>query len=260
MPLIPLVGVSALVPTDFPVTGVKNMNSINTKPCVLTNLNIKVSFEELVRKIRTGTKRPDILATMEQTLQRVNNIWNPGIVYRWLPFGQDENDPGKSIVLGNKPVILDLGHSTRFVHRADQVLVAIYSAGKELEEESQRASDDQELLISYLLDLVGLLVLEKTGEIITKLAEQRAAELGWGVSPFLSPGSVHGWELRDQLKLCSLLPLNEIKITVSDDAVLSPFKSLSCLIGIGEGYEATRVGTTCQVCSKNKDCEMKQLS
>jgi len=235
------------------------MNTINTKPCLLTNLNIKVSFEELVQKIRTGTKRPDILATAKHTLQKVHDIWNPGIVYRWLPLEQGENDPKTSIVLGNNPVILNLGYSARFVENADHVLVAAYSIGKAFEEEAQKASDDQELLISYLLDITGLLVLQKTGETINKIAEQRAKELGWGVGPFLSPGSVHGWELQDQLKLCSLLPLNKINITISDDAVLSPLKSLSCLLGIGEGYKATRVGTTCQVCSKNNDCEIKQL-
>ncbi len=235
------------------------MININTTPCALTDLNIEVGFEELVKKIRTGTKRPDILATAEQTLQEVNNIWNPGIVYRWLPFGQSEAEPGKSIVHSNNPVILDLGHSARFTKEASQVLVAAYSVGKELDEETRKAADKQELLVSFFLDLIGLLVLEKTGEIINKMVEQRATELGWGVSPFLSPGSVHGWELEDQLKLCSLLPLNEINITISDDAILSPFKSVSCLIGIGKGYEATHVGTTCRVCSKNNDCEMKQL-
>lgn len=235
------------------------MKNINTTPCALTDLNIEVGFEELVRKIRTGTKRPDILATAKQTLQNVSNIWNPGIVYRWLPFGQSKAEPGKSIIHSNNPISLDLGYSSRFTKKASQVLVAAYYAGKELEKETQKAADNQELLVSFILDLIGLLVLERTGEIINTIVEQKAAELDWGVSPFLSPGSVHGWKLEDQLKLCSLLPLNEINVSISGEAVLSPFKSLSCLIGIGEGYEATRVGTTCQVCSKNNDCEMKQL-
>jgi hypothetical protein len=137
--------------------------------------------------------------------------------------------------------------------------VAAYSAGSAIEEETQKSSENEELLIAFFLDLIGLLVLEKTGDIVKKIAEQQAADLGWGVSPFLSPGSIHGWELEDQLNLCSLLPLNEIGLQVRNDAVLVPFKSLSCLIGIGAGYKTTYVGTTCQVCSKSDDCQMKQL-
>ncbi len=138
-------------------------------------------------------------------------------------------------------------------------MVAVYSAGYEIEKETRKCSENEDFLVSYLLDLISLLVLEKTGDIVKKIAELKAAELGWGVSPFLSPGSIHGWELKEQLKLCSLLPLDEINVRIRDDAVLIPFKSLSCLIGIGAGYRATLVGTTCQVCSKNDVCQMKQL-
>jgi len=235
------------------------MQNLNTQSYTLTDLNIGVSFEELVKKIMPGTNRPDILSIAEKTLRRVDRIWDPGIVYRWLPVEQSQTEATRSIIHSSNPVILDLGYSSRFVGGASHVLVAVYSAGKELEEEIRKAVDKQELLAAFLLDLIGLLVLEKMGEIINKLVEKKAAELCWGVSPFLSPGSVHGWELGDQLKLCSLLPLNEINVIVSDNAVLSPFKSLSCLIGIGKGYKATRVGSACQVCSKNNDCEMKQL-
>lgn len=94
------------------------MQNIDTQAHVLTELNIEVVFEELVKKIRTGAKRPDILATAEQTLQKVSNIWDPGIVYRWLPFVQSKTDLDKSIVHSNNPVILELGHSTRFVKEA----------------------------------------------------------------------------------------------------------------------------------------------
>jgi hypothetical protein len=238
---------------------IEEMSPIDTKPIVIKDLDIEVTAESLFKKIRTGTNRPDILATAEETLTKVNKIWRPGIVYRWLSVERNQATPGTITIHNSPQTTFDLGHSNRFVEEASQVLVAAYSAGKEVDAETRKASDNQEMLVSFLLDTIALLVLEKTGNIINKLAEEKAAELGWGVSPFLSPGSVHGWELEDQLKLCSLLPLNEINVTITDNAVLSPFKSLSCLIGIGKGYKSTHVGSTCRVCSKNTDCEMKQL-
>lgn len=235
------------------------MYNFDTQPQALTELNIEISFPELEGKIQTGTKRPDILATAEKTLNRVNNIWDPAIVYRWLPFEQSDPASGLSVIRGNDgPITLDLGYSATFLKKASYALVAVYSAGDRLEQETQKASDNQEFLVAFLLDLIGLLVLEKTGNIVNKVAEQKAAELGWGVSPFLSPGSIHGWELEDQLKLCPLLPLDQIGVRLRDNAVLTPFKSLSCLIGIGPEYQASLVGTTCQVCSKNQDCQMRQ--
>ncbi len=236
------------------------MPNRDTQVQTLTDLNIEVHFEELAKKIQTGTKNPDLLATAEDTLKGVNNIWNPKIIYRWLPFEQSKTEPGKCVINSNSsPVVLDMGHSAKFIKAARYVLVAAYSMGVEIENESRKSSENKAFLVSFILDLIGLLVLEKTGNIVKKIAELKAAELGWGVSPFLSPGSIHGWELEEQSKLCSLLPLNDINVHIRDDAVLIPFKSLSCLIGIGPEYKTTLVGTTCQVCSKNDVCQIKQL-
>jgi hypothetical protein len=236
------------------------MEHLDTRSYTLENLNVQVTFDELCERIQTGTKRPDILATAEKTLHKVNNIWNPSIVYRWLKFGfRDSPAPQCCVYSGSGPVDFDLGHSALFLKGADIVLIAAYSAGREIEFEGANALKNEDLLVAYMLDLIGLLVLEKTGDIVIRIAEEKATEFAWGVSPFLSPGSIHGWELEEQLKLCSLLPLNDINMVIRDDAVLSPFKSLSCLIGIGKGFETDRVGTTCNVCSRNKNCEMQKL-
>ncbi len=235
------------------------MQKIDTQPHTLTELNIEIDFEELAKKIQTGQKRKDILTTAEKTLTKVNNIWNPAIVYRWLHIDPSETQHGKSVIRSdNGPTVLNLGHSSTFIKDASYILVAAYSAGSEIEKEIQKSSEKEELLVSFFLDLIGLLILEKTGDMVNRLAEQKASDFGWGVSPFLSPGSIHGWELEEQLKLCPLLPLDDINLQIRDDAVLVPFKSLSCIIGIGPKYKTTLVGTTCQVCSKKNDCLMKQ--
>ncbi|MCP3889856.1 MAG: hypothetical protein GY702_13425 [Desulfobulbaceae bacterium] len=234
------------------------MQNLNTAPQALTDVKIEINLDELIAKLQTGSTRPEIVATAKTTLERVNNIWNPAIVYRWLPIKQSEKEPEKSVIQSDEPVDLDLGHSSIFIKDASYALIAAFSAGDEIEKETQRASDSKEILISFILDLIGLLVLEKAGDMVKEIAEEQARELGWGVSPFLSPGSIHGWELEDQLKLCPLLPLDKIDLQIREDAVLMPFKSLSCLIGIGAGYETTKVGTTCQVCSKNETCQMRQ--
>ena len=236
------------------------MLSLDTQAHALTELNIEIGFPELEGKIQTSTKRPDILAIAEKTLSKVNNIWDPAIVYRWTYFEESGTAPGLSVIRSNDgPVTLDLGHSSTFMKKASYALLAVYSVGSRLEEETRKASDNQDFLVAFILDLIGLLVLEKTGNIVKRVAEQKAAELGWGVGPFLSPGSIHGWKLEEQLKLCPLLPLDQIGVRLCGDALLTPFKSLSCLIGIGLEYEASLVGTTCQVCSKNQDCLMRQL-
>lgn len=88
---------------------------------------------------------------------------------------------------------------------------------------------------AYFIDLLGLIVLEKTGHVIKRIAEKQAQKSGWGVSPFMSPGSVHGWELEEQVNLCALLPLEKINVNVREDAIFSPYKTWKKPDGISYG-------------------------
>lgn len=229
------------------------------KPHVLSRLKIDVTSRDLARKIKTSGNRPKMLRTANRTLDKVKNIWNPSAIYCWCEFQLTKPETIRSIQNSDSFTEIDFGCSIKFLTNASHALVSVYTAGNELEKESNKASQQGDFLEAFFLDLVGLIVLEKTGNIIKQLAQQKAVESGWGVGPFLSPGSVHGWKLEEQKKLCSLLPLEKINVTIRDDAILSPFKTISCLIGLGPGYDAVKVGTICQVCSKNQTCQMKHV-
>lgn len=236
------------------------MIRIETEPTTLIDIDIHVELSELLKQIRTGAEKPDITAAAKETLKKVSSIWNPVIVYSWYPYGKCRNGENDHFIYSkDNQVKLNLGHSAQFIDKASYVLVAAYSVGKEIEEAGQEEANNRQHLAAYIIDLIGLLVLEKTGDIVKQIAERKAKDFGWGVSPFLSPGSIHGWELEEQLQLCSLLPLDKVGLAIQSDAVLRPFKSLSCLIGIGPEFDSTSVGSTCQVCSKNVDCQMKQI-
>ena len=56
----------------------------------------------------------------------------------------------------------------------------------------------------------------------------------------------------------SLLPIERINVNIKNNTVLFPLKSVAAVIGIGPGYDATQVGSTCDVCSKRDTCQMRQ--
>ena len=84
--------------------------------------------------------------------------------------------------------------------------------------------------------------------------EETAADMGWGVSPSLSPGSLVGWSLRGQRELCGLLPLESIGVELNTHCVLEPHKSTSGIIGLGPGYETNKVGSACKYCALQNTC------
>ena len=149
-----------------------------------------------------------------------------------------------------------MGFSSKFMKEASRALIGVYTVGIALEEAAAEASREGQMLDGYLYDVVGLAVLDELKKIVNTIAEDYCQKLNWGVSPFLSPGSVHGWELEDQGVLCSMLPLEMTDVALQESKILLPFKSISFLIGIGQGYHVTEVGTTCEVCSKRDNCEM----
>lgn len=234
------------------------MHIDDTGPHVLSNPSIEVNYQDLADRIQMSGNMPQLLDTAKKAYDTVMNRWQPAAVYRWCGFQYPASGTtGRIIRTPGGGLDIDFGCSVKFLAPATHVLVAVYTAGSEIERYSMEASRNGDVLVAYFIDLIGLIVLEKTGNIIKRIARHKAVEMGRGVSPFLSPGSVHGWKLEEQTKLCTLLPLDQINVSIRNDAVLTPFKTISCLIGLGAGYDVVDVGETCRVCSKRDECQMK---
>jgi hypothetical protein len=137
---------------------------------------------------------------------------------------------------------------------AQRILVSVATIGPRLEEHVQQLNAAREVMQGYLLDRAGVVALGAVGEAVRCLVEEAAADLGWGLSPSLSPGSLVGWPVRGQRELCSLLPLDTIDVQLNKHCVLQPHKSTSALIGLGPGLSATRVGSGCRYCALQKTC------
>ncbi|WP_300462537.1 hypothetical protein [Desulfobacula sp.] len=230
----------------------------DTNPHMLTQLDIEVTYQDLLQQMKPSSCQPEIVTMAKETLDKVKNIWKPAAVYNWFEFQQMDTDTLGCIFQNTGSLcLINFGYAIKFLKHATHALISVYTAGHELAREAVKASARGDLLEAYFLDIIGLIVLDRTGQAVKAIAEDQARGSGWGVGPFLSPGSVHGWDLEEQTSLCSLLPLERINVQIQD-GILSPFKTVSCLIGMGPGYESDQVGSTCQVCSNRHDCQIKQ--
>lgn len=227
---------------------------------IRTSFAFKITPEDVLETLPTPRGRERMLEMTEEVLAQVMNLWRPKAVYKWLNL---EDADSSSVVLSSGPqgrtTTLQLGFSTQFVAPAKQVLIGVYTAGQELDHASREASMDKRLMDAYLIDLVALRVLKEVELFLTGVVEEAARKSAWGVSPYLSPGSVHGWDLADQPNLCSLLNLDAIDVNIDRNGTFTPFKTVSCLIGIGPDFESTQVGPTCLVCSNRENCDHCQL-
>jgi hypothetical protein len=153
---------------------------------------------------------------------------------------------------------LTVGPKVDLLAPARWVMVAVYTIGPALERRVHELHSAGDGLLAFMLDSVGVLALGNLGQRLRERAEERATEMGWGVSPALSPGSLVGWPVQGQREVCALLPLAEIGVRLNEHCVLEPHKSVSMVIGLGPGYDTTHVGSVCRYCCLADRCWRRQ--
>ena len=150
---------------------------------------------------------------------------------------------------------LHVGPKADLLAPAQRVLVSVVTIGPALEQRVHELQAGGEGLQAYLLDSAGVVALGAVGEALRCLAEEAAAELGWGVSAALSPGSLVGWSLRGQRELCALLPLDDDRRAAQRYCVLEPHKSVSVAHRHGTGLRRrSQVGSVCKYCALQDTC------
>ena len=229
-------------------------------PVILSDINITLSSDELLKSIRKASGTSSLIMDEAETAAaKATELCRPVAVYEFMKV---QKCGSKSLVIsntqGHDESVLSIGGRVNLLKSAKSVLVCVYSIGPELDEFKVEISESGDHLQSYLLDSAGLAVLEKTGAVIRKIAENEAAKRKWGVSAFLSPGSLEGWFITSQSEISSILDLSLIGVKLNEAAVLTPFKSVSCIIGIGPGYADKFVESTCKYCSCAGNCSLRR--
>ncbi|MGD2206870.1 MAG: hypothetical protein PVH17_08835 [Anaerolineae bacterium] len=223
---------------------------------ILQDISITITAEDVLATRGNRQPRPELIHDAEEAIALGQTLWKSAAVYDWFDV---RGLSGGQVTLAhpratNGETVLRIGPKADLLAPATRVLVSVCTIGPALEQRVQQLQAARDVLKSYLLDSAGVVALGVIGEEIRCIAEAAAAELGWGVSPSLSPGSLVGWSLTGQRTLCSLLPLDQIGVRLNAHCVLEPYKSVSAIIGLGPGYDSVHVGSVCKYCALKDTC------
>jgi hypothetical protein len=224
---------------------------------ILQDVTITLTTEELLAAQGRNEHQPGLVASADNAIALGETLFAPAAVYdefevRGVASGRVE--------LAVDSADLTVGPKAHLLAPARRLLVTVYTIGPALEARVSELYRAGEPLLSYMLDCVGVMALGMVGERLRCLAEERAAERGWGVSPSLSPGGLVGWPVQGQRELCALLPLADAGVRLNEYCVLEPHKSVSMVIGLGPGYEAHEVGSVCRYCALRDTCWQRRES
>lgn len=223
---------------------------------VSSDIPITVTPEEVLLAQFFGRRKsfpPSILESAHKAIVMGQALFAPATVYDEFPVQRIEGDE-LLLDADGRTARLQIGPKIDLLRPARRVMAAVSTIGAALEERISQLQESGEALDAYMLDSVGVVALGAVGEAFRRTVEGRALELGWGVSPALSPGSLVGWSLRGQRQLCALLPMETVGVRLNAHQVLEPHKSASTLIGLGPGYSSGKVGSVCRFCSLADSC------
>jgi hypothetical protein len=133
---------------------------------------------------------------------------------------------------------------------ASSFALFICTAGAEITQHAKEVSENGDPLLSYVFDVIGSVTVEKATDKVQKSLEMESQKTGLHISDRFSPGYCE-WSVAEQKKLFSLMPENFCGVSLSESSLMSPIKSVSGIIAIGNDME--QKGYQCHWCTE-KNC------
>ena len=128
---------------------------------------------------------------------------------------------------------------------ASSIAIFICTAGNKISGYTEQLAEKGDHLFSYVCDVIGSMVAEKTKEKLIDELKSTISKSGLHVSDPYSPGHCN-WDITDQKGLFSLLPLNFCGVRLTESLLMKPVKSVSGIIGIGKTLRSNN--NQCNIC------------
>lgn len=128
---------------------------------------------------------------------------------------------------------------------SETIAFLISSLGKEIEEWSKDFMDNNEMLKGYLIDKIASELVEQLADKTEVLLGDELKEIELKATNRYSPGYC-GWSVSDQQNLFSLLPTGFCGVSVNENSMMIPIKSVSAVIGVGKNVE--KKNYQCSIC------------
>ncbi len=128
---------------------------------------------------------------------------------------------------------------------SETIAFLISSIGQEVENWSKYFMDNNEILKGYLIDKVASELVEQLADRTESLLEKELGIIDLKATNRYSPGYC-GWSVADQQNLFSLIPEKFCGVSLNDNSMMIPIKSVSAVIGLGKNVE--KKDYECSIC------------
>lgn len=197
-------------------------------------------------------RRPVLATVAGEVIPEGMPLLAPALIYRSIPVVEVMHE---SLVLAGGGRLFGPAIASHLV-AAREVIVAVCTVGDAL---SARAAEvfDRDPVRGLALDGLASAAAEALAEAACRHFDGIASGEGLAASIPLNPG-IAGWPLLEaQQQVFSLLPADEIGVTLNPSGLMEPLKSLSLVVGLGSAEDFAD-GRACDFCTMRETCRYKE--
>ncbi|MFI3286444.1 MAG: vitamin B12 dependent-methionine synthase activation domain-containing protein [Rikenellaceae bacterium] len=211
--------------------------------------NLALSDTVIYEAMGYGDVVPDdeTSALTRDLLEQAMGVVHPMFYYNIFPCEINAN--GVSVANCNFETNKTI---TALMRNSQRVALFVATAGAEFQQWLDTISQSGDALSMFVLDAIGSSAVEAVGDYMEQILQ---SEIGaTGHTNRFSPGYC-GWDICEQQKLFSLLPSGVCSVELSINSLMSPMKSISGIVGIGDDVVTRKYG--CSICN-NKSCYLRK--
>ncbi|MAE95747.1 MAG: hypothetical protein CL910_13910 [Deltaproteobacteria bacterium] len=226
---------------------------------ILSSVPLDISLADLLR-LRTlqgkGGLHPRIRELLPRILATVleQEVLRPAIAWesrRLLEVSDTRVRLAGGSELAQASAVVELLGS------AEELVMAVGSIGPELDRMSRDWFADGREVEAFVLGEIGNLAIGKLSDRIPERISEWAAERGLETSGALSPGGT-GVDLSEQRVVVELADAGRIGVELTTGCMLAPVKSVSMLIGLGQGLPTWTHAQACNLCASRDHCRLRR--
>lgn len=146
----------------------------------------------------------------------------------------------QNVVLDSEKII------SGYFKNAQSLAIMLATISEEPERLSKKLISEGDLLAGYILDSAASLTVERTADLVEQNLNEIINSENLFATNRYSPGYC-GWNVSDQHKLFSFLPENFCGVSLNENAMMKPIKSISAIVGIGT--DVNKVEYDCGLCN-----------
>lgn len=179
----------------------------------------------------------------------------PAISYALWPIAATHSD-GMELAGGVRLRSVQAAHRLR---GAAWLAAGVCTLGGRLERQVRASFSAGEHLQAVLLDEIGTRALFRLADDLEAQLRREARQLGFMASGVLNPGEP-GFSLREQRTVMELAGAARIGVSATTEGVMSPGKTLTLIMGLGEAMPFWGRGESCARCRAQPRCTLRRAA